>query len=116
MSITIRRLRPDESRVFLEIHGRSVHGLAWTHYSPEILDLWAAPVTPESVRRFEARADSEIRLVADLLGTPAGIGCLSLLDSEISACYVSPDAVRHGVGAALMREMDGSLATRGCGD
>ncbi|HVZ21867.1 MAG TPA: GNAT family N-acetyltransferase, partial [Vicinamibacterales bacterium] len=106
MSITIRRLRPDESRVFLEIHGRSVHGLARTHYPPEILHVWAAPVTPESIRRFEARADSEIRLIAELLGIPAGVGCLSLRDAEVTACYVVPEAARRGVGTALMREME----------
>lgn len=104
--ITIRTLRPEESGVFLDIHGRSVHGLASSHYPVDILNVWGASATLEAIRRFDASAGNDVRLVAELDGVPAGVGCLSLHDSEVTACYVAPEAVRQGVGTALMAAME----------
>ena len=106
MAIVIRPFRPGEERAFLEIHGRSVRGLASTHYGQEVVDAWAPRSTDEQVRRFLENVDGEIRLLAESDGEPVGLGALVLTAAELRACYVVPEAARKGVGTALVREIE----------
>ena len=106
MAVIVRPMRPDEGRTFLDIHARSVRGLAAQHYPPEVIDGWAARVTDESIRGLMRNQDSEIRLLAELDGEPVGLGALVLSTSELRACYVAPKAARKGVGAALVAEIE----------
>jgi putative acetyltransferase len=110
MPIVVRPMRPDEARLFLGIHARSVRGIAAWHYPVEVLDAWTVPFTEDRIARFLENADDEIRLIAELDGHPAGIGALVVADGELRACYVAPFAVRRGVGTAIVREIE-RLAT-----
>jgi putative acetyltransferase len=104
--ITVRPLQPGEGRLFLELHGRSIRGLASAYYPPEVIEAWTVPLTDESLRRFEVNAEHEIRLIAELAGQPAGLGALVIANSELRACYVVPEAARQGVGTALVTEIE----------
>jgi putative acetyltransferase len=106
MLVTVRLMRPDEGRTFLDIHSRSIHGLAVPHYSSEVINAWAPAVTDENVRRFLKNPDGEIRLIAELDGVPVGLGCIVIPNSELRACYVVPEAARTGVGTAIVREIE----------
>ena len=64
MRLIVRAMRPDEARAFLDIHARSIRGLAAPHYPPQMIDAWIVPVTDENVRGFLRNRDGEIRLVA----------------------------------------------------
>jgi putative acetyltransferase len=99
-------MRANEARTLLEIHARSVRGLAAQHYPPKTIDGWAARITNESVRALLRNADDEIRLLAELDGVPVGFGALVVPKSELRACYVVPEATRKGVGSALVREIE----------
>ena len=99
-------MRPDEARTFLEIHSRSIRGLAARHYTPEVIARWVVPATEDNVRGFLKNPDDEIRLIAELDGEAVGLGCLILANSELRACYVVPEASRKGVGSALVREIE----------
>jgi putative acetyltransferase len=104
--IAIRLMRPDEGQTFLDIHSRSVHGLASGAYPRNVIEAWAQPPTAENLRRLSENADQEIRLIAELDGVPVGIGALVLRESELRACYVTPDAARKGVGTAIVKEIE----------
>jgi putative acetyltransferase len=106
MAICIRGMRPDEGRIFLDIHGRAIRGLAAEHYSVRVLDAWAPPVTDDNVERLLLNPDNEIRLLAELDGEPVGLGSLVVDNSELRACYVVPEAARRGVGSALVNEIE----------
>ena len=108
-------MRDEEARLFLEIHGRSIRGLAAEHYPEDVIAAWAGPtsVSDEAVRRFLGNPDQEIRLLAELEGQPVGLGSLVLDHSELRACYVLPDAARRGVGSALVGEMERIARDRG---
>jgi putative acetyltransferase len=106
MAVVVRLMRPEEGRTFLDIHSRSVRGLAAQHYPPEVIDGWAARVTEESISGFMRNPDGEIRLLAELDGEPVGLGALVVSKSELRACYVAPEASRKGVGAALVSEIE----------
>jgi putative acetyltransferase len=115
MSVVVRPMRDDEARSFLEIHGRSVRGLAAEHYSTGVIAAWAGPVpiTDNAVRGFLKNADHEIRLIAELDGEPVGLGSLVVDNAELRACYVVPEAARRGVGSALVTEMERIARDRG---
>jgi len=102
----VRPLGRDEGRLYLEIVNRAIRGLAAGHYPREVVEAWVPPVTDEAVQWLMLNPEDEIRLVAELDGAPAGIGALVLRDSELRACYVTPEAARHGCGTALVREIE----------
>ena len=102
----MRPLRADEGRLFLELHTRSVRGLAAAYYPPEVLDAWTVPITEDQLRNFTRNADQEVRIIAELEGEPAGLGALVVANSELRACYVVPEAAHKGVGTAIVREIE----------
>jgi putative acetyltransferase len=100
-------LQPEEARQFLEIHRASIRGIAAKDYPFSVIATWAPlPITDETVERFLANPDEEVRLIADLDGEPAGIGAIVVGASELRACYVAPRAARHGIGSALVAEIE----------
>jgi putative acetyltransferase len=107
MAILVREMRNEDARGFLEVHHAAVRGIAAKDYPPEVIEKWAPlPVTKQTIERFLTNPDGEIRLVAELDGAIVGIGCLVVKDCELRACYVAPEAVRNGVGSALVREIE----------
>ena len=56
MPVTVRPLRNDEIRLYLQIHERAVRGLAATHYSREDIEGWVVPATEENLRRVTLNA------------------------------------------------------------
>jgi putative acetyltransferase len=106
MPVTVRQLRSDEARAFLDIHTRSIRGLAARCYTPEVIDAWTVASTDENLQRLLENPDGEIRLIAELDGEAVGLGALVVSKSELRACYVVPEAARKGVGTALVTEIE----------
>jgi putative acetyltransferase len=107
MSVTVRPMRDDESRSFLEIQRAAVRGLAINDYRASVIEEWAPlPVTDAACAVFRVNQDDEIRLIAELDGELVGIGALVLAGSELRGCYVVPAAARKGVGSALVAEIE----------
>jgi putative acetyltransferase len=104
--VTVRPLRDDELRLYLEIHHRAIRGLAAGHYTPDVLDGWVVPINDETLHELKRNPDNEVRLIAELDGEPVGIGALVVEKSELRACYVSPEGVRRGCGSVLVREIE----------
>ena len=106
MAVTVRPLREDESRLYLEIHERAIRGLAATHYSLDDIEGWVVPATDENLRRLTRNASREVRFIAELDGSPVGIGALGLGKSEVRAVYVAPEGARQGCGSALVHAIE----------
>src|SRR5213593_1228877 len=106
MSVTVRKMRPEEARRFLEIHHAAVRCIAAKDYSASVVEAWARPITDQLIERFLANRDQEVRLVAEIDGQPVGIGAVVVSNSELRACYVAPSAARRGVGSALVAEIE----------
>jgi putative acetyltransferase len=107
MSTSIRAMRSEEARRFLEIQRESARGIAAGDYPSAVIEAWAPlPITDEVVARFLGNADDEIRLIAEIDGQPVGIGALVLGNSELRACYVVPSVARRGVGTAIVAEIE----------
>lgn len=106
MALTVRPLRDDEVRLYLEIHERAIRGLAGSHYSRGDIEGWVVPATEENLRVVARNPDGEIRLLAELDGKAIGIGAVVLAESELRAVYVLPESARRGCGSALVREIE----------
>ena len=106
MAILVRPLREDEARTFFDIHSRAVRGLAADSYPAEVIEAWGARASDRAIERFFENPESEIRLLAELDGVPAGLGVLVPEKLELRACYVAPEAARQGVGSALVQEIE----------
>jgi putative acetyltransferase len=105
-AITVRPLRPDEGRTYLEIINSAIRELAAGHYSTDVIREWVHPTDDASVSRLMRNQGDEIRLIAELDGRPDGIGALVVSESELRACYVAPEAARRGVGSAIVGEIE----------
>lgn len=106
MAITVREMRTEEARRFLEIHHEAIRGIAVRDYPSAVIDLWAGPITDAAIERFLVNRDDELRLLAEVDGEPVGIGAIVLANCELRACYVAPHAARHGVGTAIVAEIE----------
>ena len=111
--IVVRPLRDEELGLYLEIHGRAIRGLATGHYAPDIIEGWCVPATEETFAELRRNPDNEVRLIAELDGTPVGMAALVVEKSEVRACYVAPEGARRGCGSALLREIERLARDRG---
>lgn len=107
MTIIVRRLHPEETRIFLEVHHAAVRGIAAVDYPSEVIEAWAPlPITQRHVERALSNSDSELRFAAISAGEIVGVGAVLLNRHELRACYVAPGAARCGVGSAIVRELE----------
>jgi putative acetyltransferase len=114
MPVIVRSMRPEEARCFLEINRAAVRGIAAKDYPAAVVETWAPlPVTDTSIEWFLANYDDEIRLVAEVDGQLVGTGALVPSKSELRACYVVPTSAEHGVGAAIVGEIERIARERG---
>ena len=114
MSIKVRGMQSSDALAFLEVHHAAVRGIAAKDYLLEVIEDWAPmPITEESIAGFLRNPDDEIRLVAEMDGKMLGVGALIIANCELRACYVTPEAVRRGVGSALVYEIERIARSKG---
>lgn len=107
MTVTVREMRREDGRLFIEVRNAAVRGIAIKDYPPEVIENWAGPpVTDAMLERFYLNPEKGIRLVAEIEGEIVGMGELIATKNELRACYVSPSAIRKGVGSAIIREIE----------
>lgn len=107
MTVIVREMRREDGRSFIEVRNAAVRGIAVKDYPPEVIENWVGPpVTEAMVERFLLNPDRGIRLVAEIDGVIVGMGELIITTNELRACYVSPSAIRKGVGSAIICEIE----------
>jgi putative acetyltransferase len=107
MTVTVREMRREDGRSFIEVRNAAVRGIAVKDYPLEVIENWAGPpVTQAMLERSFLNPDKGIRLVAEMDGVIVGMGELIIATNELRACYVSPSAIRKGVGSAIIREIE----------
>jgi putative acetyltransferase len=107
MTVTVRGMSRQDGRSFIEVRNAAVRGIAVKDYPLEVIENCAGPpVTEAMLERFFLNPDKGIRLVAEIDGEIVGIGELIIATNELRACYVSPSAIRKGVGSAIIGEIE----------
>jgi len=102
MGIAIRKAAPTDAPAACALLRRSIsESCAPDHgHRPEILDNWMANKTPQTVAGWFS-ASSNYALVAERDGELVGLGLLTQA-GKVALCYVLPEAMRSGVGRALL--------------
>lgn len=94
------------------LHTASVEAFGPDGYGTEQVREWAG-AGERSPADYEVDTADEHFTVAVRAGEVAGFGHVVLNVGEVHAVYVHPDHARHGVGSALLAELEGY--TRGYG-
>jgi GNAT superfamily N-acetyltransferase len=76
-----------------------------------VLEAWLSNKTPEHVRDWMESLDC-CGVVAERDGSITGFAMLKM-PGEISLCYLVPEAQGHGLGRAMIRELEREAIERG---
>jgi GNAT superfamily N-acetyltransferase len=104
----IRGAVTGDAEAIVRTHHDAVWKTAGNHYSPDILEAWAAKLSDssyEQVRR-EILDKQLVVVVAERLSRIAGFGMLVPADEEVRAVYVNPSFARQGVGTAILQHLE----------
>ncbi|HET7322851.1 MAG TPA: GNAT family N-acetyltransferase [Halococcus sp.] len=94
------------------LHTASVHAFGPEKYDTEQVRRWAK-ADERAPKDYTVDAANEHFTVAVRDGEVAGFGHLVLNAGEIHAIYVHPDHAHHGVGSALLAELEGYARGQG---
>jgi GNAT superfamily N-acetyltransferase len=102
MGIDIRQAVPSDAAAACELLRRSIaEGCAQDHLGkPDVLEAWLGNKTPGNVATWFS-TPSNYALVAERDGELLGLALLTQA-GKLALCYVLPEALRVGVGRALL--------------
>jgi putative acetyltransferase len=108
--LKIRRARQEDCQSIGGVHSAAVRGISATFYTPEEIHAWSVPRKPEN---YEESIRSKEFFVAEDESGVVGFGVLNQKIAEVEAVYVTPGAVRRGIGLALLRKLEERARARG---
>jgi len=113
--VSTRRATVVDAVAMVAIHFAAVHKLGAESYPPAVLEAWSPP---SGTRRLSSLSDAiasdhEVLLVAEMEGTVVGWGALHPAQGELRAIYVHPSHARRGMGALLLRQLEGHASNMG---
>ncbi len=108
--LKIRRARQEDCHSIGSVHAAAVRAISTALYTPDEIQAWAVPRKPES---YEESIRSKDFFVADEDGAILGFGVLNQEIAEVEAVYVSPGAVRRGIGLELLRKLEERARAQG---
>jgi GNAT superfamily N-acetyltransferase len=102
MSIAIRQAAPTDAPAACALLRRSIEESCEQDHGrrPEILDNWVGNKTPGNVATWFS-SPSNHALVVERDGELAGLALLTQA-GKVALCYVLPEAMRSGIGRALL--------------
>ena len=101
--LTIRRARQEDREAVWRVHGRAVRETCATHYSREVIEIWAGRLRPG---KYAEAIDKYEFYVAEEGGEVVGFGELGPAAGAIQGLYVSPGVKGRGVGRELLRTLE----------
>ncbi|HEY1097187.1 MAG TPA: GNAT family N-acetyltransferase [Alphaproteobacteria bacterium] len=103
----MRRATKSDAKAIAECFYEAVHVKGNKgFYSDEVMALWAKPVTPERIAKFEnmiSKEDEEL-YVAEADGHIIGMTIIRLSDAKMGSLYVRPNSYGP-IGALLIERM-----------
>lgn len=109
----VRPATSDDRAALPALHTAAVEAFGPDSYDADEVRAWAK-ADDRSPDDYNVAAPNEHFTVAVREGEVAGFGHLVLDLGEVHAVYVHPDHAGHGVGSALLAELEGYARGRGC--
>jgi putative acetyltransferase len=106
----IRRAQESDVDAIFRVHSESIRALCRDRYDEREIAAW---ITFRPAEAYHAAFASRELFVAEAQGRIVGFGQLDPRRGEIEACYVAPEAVGSGIGAALLHRMEEEARLRG---
>jgi GNAT superfamily N-acetyltransferase len=102
MGIAIRKAAPSDATAACALLRRSIEECCEPDHrrQPELLESWLGNKTPQNVAAWLAAPTNHV-LAAERDGELLGLALLTQA-GKVSLCYVLPEALRTGVGRALL--------------
>ena len=110
-AIIIRAATPADATAILQVHRESILVLGLEAYSLAEVESWAAGLVPE--RYVEAMNDGGETFIVAVAAGWRLVGFCSFKDDEVKGLYVAPEWARRGVGSALLRQAEATIAAAG---
>ena len=101
--LSIRRAIAADAEAIYALHMASIRALGASHYSAAQLEAWCGE---RSATSYLAPIATKVVVVAEDGNTICGFGQLDPGAHAVEAVYVSPSAVRKGIGSAILRELE----------
>jgi putative acetyltransferase len=114
--VEMRRATAADAPAMAAAHVDSIRALGPAFYAPELVDAWAAVVTPDMYVQAMAAGEVFFIAVAPLDGGPAVLGFSSHVPNrgnDGASVYVRGSAARQGVGSALWRLAEAHARAQG---
>ena len=109
---TIRKAKQEDKEPIWRVHVKAVRETCVSHYSQEVIRVWAERLQPE---KYEEAIRSNDFFVAEEDGAIVGFGELDRAGGEIQGLYVSPDVASRGVGWKLLDTLEERARAFGLG-
>jgi putative acetyltransferase len=106
-----RHATPDDAAEITRVHRASILVLGREVYSPAEVESWAVGLAPE--RYVEAMREGGEAFIVAAVADGDLAGFCSFRDDEVKGLYVAPEWARRGVGSALLREAEATIAAAG---
>ena len=100
---TIRRARQEDKEAIRRVHESAIRGTCASHYSREVIEIWAGGLQSEKYAKAIERYDF---FVAEEDGEVVGFGELGRETAAIQGLYVSPEVKGRGVGWKLLSTLE----------
>ena len=106
MGIDIRKAAPLDAAPACSLLRRSIEQGCEADYRdhPGVLDAWLGNKTPDNVGTWFA-SSTNFAIVAERDGQLLGLALLTQA-GKLALCYVQPEAVRSGIGSALLAAVE----------
>jgi GNAT superfamily N-acetyltransferase len=104
IALIIRHVLEEDVRGVLQVHHQAVHDGAASFYDVETLDEWAPPVDAGRIEGFleKLKMAGETMFVATQADKVVGFSSVVVSRDELRAVYVTPTAMRNGIGSRLL--------------
>jgi N-acetylglutamate synthase-like GNAT family acetyltransferase len=101
--LNIRRATQEDREAVWRVHGGAIRETCASHYTPEVIEIWAGRLRPE---KYAGAIDRYEFFVAEEDGVVVGFGELGQEVGAIQGLYVSPSVKGRGVGRELLRTLE----------
>ncbi len=110
MKIYLRNVVEADFEALAGVHKKSIRELCGAHYTTAQIESWTGILEPGI---YDQALQEKVFIVARDGQGILGFGMLDLKKAEVSAVYLSPEAIGRGLGRRVLEELEQTAARKG---